>query len=228
MAFFSFLFILFVFMAIVKNVNKKLNNPEDTSLDSMDRADGDVKDNEDADGFPPIEPSEPYQRRYEEAKNPDPVFEEELITAEKDFWENYVLKNDPPAFTEKPELCFETIDRYVQVQISKKAMTLTGFDEVLPTIAELKEKKKALEDASKAVQEQIDTLILPIIDSMGTQTAATATVNGIQYDISYKPMDRTSINKDNLKRLQIGHPDVYDEYVTTTTSRRLTFKSKTV
>ena len=157
----------------------------------------------------------------------DPVFEEELITAEKDFWENYVLKNDPPAFTEKPELCFETIDRYVQARISKKAMTLTGFDEVLPTIAELKEKKKALEDAAKAVQDQIDTLILPIIDSMGTQTAATATVNGVQYDISYKPMDRTSINKDNLKRLQIGHPDVYDEYVTKTTSRRLTFKSKT-
>ncbi len=96
----------------------------------------------------------------------DPVFEEKLITAKKDFWENYVLKNDPPAFTEKPELCFETIDRYVQAQISKKAMTLTGFDDVLPTIAELKEKKKALEDAAKAVQDQIDTLILPIIDSI--------------------------------------------------------------
>lgn len=92
-------------------------------------------------------------------------------------------------------------------------MTLTGFDEVLPTIAELKEKKKALEDAAKAVQEQIDTLILPIIDKMGKETAGTATVNGVQYDISYKPMERTSINKDNLKRLQIGYPDVYDEYV---------------
>ena len=87
MAFFSFLFILFVFMAIVKNVNKKLNNPEDTSFDSMDRADGDVKDNEDTDGFPPIEPSEPYQRRYEEAKNPDPVFEEEPFENESSFQE---------------------------------------------------------------------------------------------------------------------------------------------
>ena len=158
----------------------------------------------------------------------DPVFEEELIAAEKDFWENHVLKNNPPAFTEIPELCFETIDRYVQAQISKKAVTLKGFDEVLPTIAELKEKKKALEDEAKSVQSQIDKLILPIIDSMGTQTASTATVDGVQYDISYKPMDRTSINKDNLKRLQIGYPDVYDEFVTTTTSRRLTFKSKKV
>ncbi len=102
----------------------------------------------------------------------DPVFKEELIAAEKDFWENHVLKNDPPAFTEKPELCFETIDRYVQAQISKKALTLTGFDEVLPTIPGLKEKKKALEDEAKSVQSQIDTLILPIIDSMGNQTAA--------------------------------------------------------
>ena len=99
---------------------------------------------------------------------------------------------------------------------------------MLPEIAKLREKKKALENETKAVQEQIDTLILPIIDSMGDQTAATAKVDGVQYDISYKPMDRTSINKDNLKRLQIGYPDVYDEYVTTTTSRRLTFKSKKV
>ena len=158
----------------------------------------------------------------------DPVFEEELIAAEKDFWENYLQKNNAPAFTENPELCFETIDRYVQAQISKKALTLTGFDEVLPTIAGLKEKKKALEDEAKSVQSQIDTLILPIIDSMGNQTAATAKVDGVQYDISYKPMDRTSINKDNLKRLQSGHPDVYDEFVTTTTSRRLTFKSKRI
>ena len=158
----------------------------------------------------------------------DPVFEEELIAAEKDFWENHVLKNDPPAFTEKPELCFETIDRYVQAQISKKAVTLTGFDEVLPDIASLREKKKALENEVKAVQDQIDTLILPIIDSMGNQTAATATVDGVQYDISYKPMERTSINKDNLKRLKINSPDIYDEYVTTTTSRRLTFKCSKV
>ena len=158
----------------------------------------------------------------------DPVFEEELIAAERDFWENHVLKNDPPAFTEKPELCFETIDRYVQAQISKKAVTLTGFDEVLPDIASLREKKKALENEAKAVQEQIDTLILPIIDSMGNQTAATAIVDGVQYDISYKPMDRTSINKDNLKRLKINSPDIYDEYVTTTTSRRLAFKCSRV
>ena len=71
----------------------------------------------------------------------DPVFEEELIAAEKDFWENHVLKNDPPAFTEKPELCFETIDRYVQAQISKKAVTLTGFARFF-LISQVCEKRK--------------------------------------------------------------------------------------
>ena len=71
----------------------------------------------------------------------DPVFEEELIAAEKDFWENHVLKNDPPAFTEKPELCFETIDRYVQAQISKKAVTLAGFARFF-LISQVCEKRK--------------------------------------------------------------------------------------
>lgn len=155
----------------------------------------------------------------------DLAFEAELIAAEEDFWHNNVLKNIPPEFVEAPELCFETIDKYVQAQISNTAFAITGFDESLPKIAELKDKKKQLENEVKAVQAEIDKLVLPIIDAMGAETSGTATVDGVKYDVSYKPMTRTSINKDNLKRLHISHPDVYDQYVSTTSSRRLNFKS---
>ena len=68
---------MLVFMTIVRNVNKKLNTTDSEPYDNMDHAEGDVKDKEDlSDGFPPIEPSEPYQNRHEEAKNADPVFEQ--------------------------------------------------------------------------------------------------------------------------------------------------------
>ena len=102
------------------------------------------------------------------------------------------------------------------------------FDESFARIAELRAEKKRLEDEQKAVQNQIDSLVLPIIETMGTNTSGTATVGSTRYDISYKPMERTGINKDNLKRLKIGYPDVYDQYVTTTSSRRLNFKSTNV
>ena len=158
----------------------------------------------------------------------DVDFEREMIAAEMDFWNNYVMTNTPPPFTENPELCFETINKYVQAQLNKKPVAIEGFDEQLPRIAELRAKKKELEDAVKAVQTEIDSLVLPLLDGMGNQTSATATVNGMKYDISYKPVPRTTINKDNLERLKNSYPDIYDQFVTTTTNRRLTFKSSAV
>ena len=164
----------------------------------------------------------------------DLAFEEQLIEAEQDFWENYVLKGVEPPFVETPELCFSTIDKYVQAQFNKNAFVITGFDESLARIAELRAEKKRLEDEQKAIQKQkaiqnqIDSLVLPIIDAMGNNTSGTATVGSTRYDITYKPMERTGINKDNLKRLQINAPDIYDQYVTTTSSRRLSFKTTAV
>ncbi len=158
----------------------------------------------------------------------DEIFEKELITAEQDFWENYVQKGIEPPFVEDPELCFKTIDKYVQAQLKSKPVTLTGFDETLNQIAMLREQKKTLEEQVKEIQSQIDSFMLPIIDSMGSIPTATATVNGVRYDISYKPSARTGINKEALEKMKIRFPDVYDEYVSTTVSRRLTFKSKTV
>ena len=158
----------------------------------------------------------------------DLAFEEQLIEAEQDFWENYVLKGVEPPFVETPELCFSTIDKYVQAQLNKKPFAITGFDESLARIAELRAEKKRLEDEQKAIQNQIESLVLPIIDAMGSNTSGTATVGSTRYDISYKPMERTGVNKDNLKRLKIGYPDVYDQFVTTTSSRRLNFKATSV
>ena len=119
-------------------------------------------------------------------------FEANLIEAEQDFWENYVMKGIEPPFVETPELCFSTIDKYVQAQLNKNAFVITGFDENLTRIAELRTEKKRLEDEQKAVQSQIDSLVLPIIGAMGTNTSGTATVGSTRFDIFYKPMERTS------------------------------------
>ena len=154
--------------------------------------------------------------------------EQQLIEAEREFWEECVLTGTVPPFTEDPSLCFETIDKFVQAQLDKAPVTITGFDESLAKIAELKAKKKALDDEAKVLEKEADALLLPIIEFLGEKTAGTATVDGVRYDVSYSPTERTGINKEALKKLQYNAPDIYDTYVTTTVSRRLSFKAKKV
>ena len=56
--------------------------------------------------------------------------------------------------------------------------------------------------------------------------AAKETTGGTQYTISYNPVSRTGITKDNLLKLKVLHPDIYDEYVTVSESRRFSIKAK--
>ena len=49
---------------------------------------------------------------------------------------------------------------------------------------------------------------------------------GTQYTISYNPVSRTGITKDNLQKMKLLHPDIYDEYVTVSESRRFCIKAK--
>ena len=44
--------------------------------------------------------------------------------------------------------------------------------------------------------------------------------------ISYNPMYRVSIDKKALERLKIQRPDIYDDYVSVSESRRFSVKIK--
>ena len=44
--------------------------------------------------------------------------------------------------------------------------------------------------------------------------------------ISYKPVRKLGISKDNLQRLQAQHPDIYEQYVTVSESRRFYVKKQ--
>lgn len=73
--------------------------------------------------------------------------EQRLINAEKEFWEEHVQKHIPPSLEgEDPDLAFNTLNKFIQRQINKNPVVITGFDEALKEIAALKEQKKQLED----------------------------------------------------------------------------------
>lgn len=44
-------------------------------------------------------------------------------------------------------------------------------------------------------------------------------VDGSEYHISYKPMQRTGITKDNLQKMKLNDSKLYEKYATTTESR---------
>lgn len=44
------------------------------------------------------------------------------------------------------------------------------------------------------------------------------------YTVTYNPVRKTGISKENLERLKLAHPEIYREYVTTKTSRRFNIK----
>ena len=47
----------------------------------------------------------------------------------------------------------------------------------------------------------------------------------VNYTVTYNPVRTPSIDKDNLNRLKLEHPDIYEQYVTVSVHRRFTVKS---
>ena len=63
-----------------------------------------------------------------------------------------------------------------------------------------------------------------IVAEMGRSCKAVCSAGGEAYTITYNPVRKTAINKDGLIRLQAQHPDIYEDYVTVSESRRFYVK----
>ncbi len=63
-----------------------------------------------------------------------------------------------------------------------------------------------------------------IIEQMGSSCRANYTGADADYAVSYLPSYTTGIPKDKLERLKEVHPDIYNEYVVRSVTRRFTVK----
>lgn len=154
--------------------------------------------------------------------------EEDLIAEEEFFWKENVEKGVEPPYTEKPDLVLESIRRHYgpadkdvdTVKLDQKY--LVGIKQYL----ELKEQKAQHEGEAKKLEEKMKETYAEIVEKMGTSCTAVLTDGGNQYVLSYGPTYRTGIDKKGLERLKVQHPDVYDDYVNTTETRRFSVKVK--
>ena len=51
--------------------------------------------------------------------------------------------------------------------------------------------------------------------------------DGVNYTVTYNPVRKPNIDKDNLIRLKLEHPDIYEQYVTISEFRRFSVKADT-
>lgn len=158
----------------------------------------------------------------------DLSMEEDLIVEEKTFWEENVLKKAAPAYGEKADLVLESIRKHCGPadpeagSVALSAKNLTGIQ----TYLDLKAEKAKLDSEVKRLEEKMKQSYLGIVEELGASCGGTLSDGTTEYLISYNPSYRTGIDKKGLEKLKIQHPDIYDDYVTTTESRRFSVKSR--
>lgn len=152
--------------------------------------------------------------------------EEDLIAEEEYFWKEYVEKRQEPDYTERAELVLESIRRHCgPADPDADKIRLKGsYQAELDRFLFLKEEKAKAEAEVKRLESEMKSVYAGIVEEMGVSCQAVLSTAEDSYEISYKPVYRTGIDKEGLERLKIQHPDVYDDYVKVSESRRFSVR----
>lgn len=158
----------------------------------------------------------------------DLELEEEIIAEEEFFWKEQVEKKVEPPYVEKPDLVLESIRKHYgpadkdadEVKLSQKHLTS------IRNYMELKQKKSQLDSESRKLEERMKESYMEIVEELGVSCLGVLKDGNTEYLVTYNPAYRTGIDKKSLEKLKIHHPDIYDDYVSTTESRRFAVKMK--
>ena len=141
-------------------------------------------------------------------------YEEEMIFLETEFWNSHVMKKTPPPYTEDGNLILK----------SKKVTMDNSTAAVLSRYMELQKEKEASETQLKKLQKEMERLKALLVAEMGQRCTAVCETSGANYTITYNPIRKPVIEKDNLLRLKLQYPKLYEEFVTISEYRRFQVK----
>ena len=158
----------------------------------------------------------------------DMDYEEELIALEGDFWNNHILTRTPPQYVEDGDLVIESVKNHFGSADPNAAaieLSLTSFSSVVRYL-ELQAEKSSLNAEVKRVENEMKRLQGRIIDEMGRCCTAVYSRDDNDYTITYNPVQKATISKEDLFRLQMQHPEIYEQFVSVSESRRFYVKKK--
>jgi len=90
----------------------------------------------------------------------------------------------------------------------------------------LAEEKSQLERRKKEIDAEQKALSVPFVELLGQGCKAVMEDGSSRYKITYNPTIRTQIGKEQMEKLKIQHPDIYEEYASTSESRTFRIKKE--
>jgi len=156
----------------------------------------------------------------------DANYEAELITLEEVFWNENVLALVPPAYTEDGDLILESLRRQ-RGPSEKEAPELEMTPPqgmLVKRYLELQQQMDAVTSETDELDKEMKRVKALIIEMMGNSSKATYEDTSGTVTVTYNPVRKTGISKDNLIRLKEVHPEIYSEYVTVSESRRFNIR----
>ena len=156
----------------------------------------------------------------------DMCYEEELIMLEEDFWQEHVMKKVPPPYVENGELVIKSVKEHygpADTEAPAIELSLANASSAMRYL-ELQAQKAILNAEVKRVDSEMKLMQGRIVDEMGKCCTASYNHDGIDYTITYNPVYKKGINKDDLFRLQMQYPEIYVQFVSESESRRFYVK----
>lgn len=139
----------------------------------------------------------------------DDEFIELMIEREKDFWENHVLANVPPAIDGSPSAT-ELLNKLYPTDNGESIMLDAEADTLIEAIESIKAEKKQLDEQLKTYENQLKMTLEDASEGISQR-----------YKVTYKAI---TSNRIDSKKLKAEMPEIYEKYTKPSVSRRLTIK----
>ena len=133
-----------------------------------------------------------------------------LIAIEEAFWNNHIVPRIIPP-PDGSKACDEVLEQYFHQARKDSAIPLIGFDEKLNRRTQLLGQIKELEKEQRQIEQEIKMFM------QDNETAASE-----NYRVSWANVDTARLD---TKRMKAEKPEIYQDFVKVTSSRRLTIKA---
>lgn len=156
----------------------------------------------------------------------DPDIEEAMIEEEGSFWCDHVMKGIEPPLFGSADLVLASLQRYqAQRNGLDEILIESGYGDALEEICRMKNEKAAIDSDSRKLEKKIKAAYVKFAEMLGNATKGLCVAaDGSEYHITYKPTQRTTVNKDNLQRMLLNDKELYEKYTTTSESRTFQLK----
>ena len=158
----------------------------------------------------------------------DMDYETEMIFLEQEFWVGNVQSKVPPPYVEDGDLVLDSVLQHLApADLSAESVKLDMTNiHCLIQYLQMQSEKSRLDAEAKKLETAMKRLRGRIVSVMGASCVAVGNHNGVEYTVTFNPVRKPVVEKDNLLRLQLNHPDIYNTYVTASEYRRFHVKTK--